>query len=345
MKRLISVCVSLSILLLIYSRLDFDKLVGIWRTADVGLLCFALALVVPLAVLIGWRFSMLTARSGRLSVRESTKLVLSASVLNMVLPSKMGDLAKAVFITNKRLMSGSAAISLVTFEKMIDLLSLLIWCVFGLFFLVFVVGDTSEFFWVALACVFCGFLSLSVLLGSKSLSSLLFGAVQRRLPPKYGTKVGSIQVAWVNVQDFVRGERYAFFGIAAFSFGLWLLHLVQIWLFAVALRTDLPFADALALVPLAILAGLLPFTFAGVGTRDAALIYLLAPYMTPVQAAVMGVLCTLRYILPAIAGLPFFTTHLSELRLASKARKADRNGIAASPVSANTSEPTQSRVD
>mgnify|MGYP005847060875 CR=1 FL=1 len=56
---------------------------------------------------------------------------------------------------------------------------------------------------------------------------------------------------------------------------------------------------------MALLAGLLPSAFAGIGTRDAALVLLFGPYMTAADAAALGVLCTLTYFLPALGGLPF----------------------------------------
>ncbi|MEJ2040882.1 MAG: hypothetical protein P8X55_18420, partial [Desulfosarcinaceae bacterium] len=68
----------------------------------------------------------------------------------------------------------------------------------------------------------------------------------------------------------------------------------------------------LALTPLAIFAGLLPLTYAGVGTRDAALIYFLRDYLSPGAGAALGILCTMRYIVPALAGLPFLNRYMVE---------------------------------
>ena len=56
------------------------------------------------------------------------------------------------------------------------------------------------------------------------------------------------------------------------------------------------------MVRCAICAGLYP-NVAGVGTRDAALIVLFAPYLDAPTAAVLGILCTLRYLIPGLAGL------------------------------------------
>ena len=56
---------------------------------------------------------------------------------------------------------------------------------------------------------------------------------------------------------------------------------------------------------MAIFVGLLPFTFAGVGTRDAAMLYLLGPLVGKGPALALGVFATLRYVVVALAGVPF----------------------------------------
>ena len=70
----------------------------------------------------------------------------------------------------------------------------------------------------------------------------------------------------------------------------------------------------LVLAPLALLVGMLPLTFAGIGTRDAALIYFYAPFFPAVIGAALGLLCTLRTLVPALAGLPFLSRYLAALR-------------------------------
>jgi len=68
---------------------------------------------------------------------------------------------------------------------------------------------------------------------------------------------------------------------------------------------------------MAILIGLLPVTFAGIGTRDAAMLYFLGPITGNGVALAIGVFATLRYIVVAAAGLPFIVrlpVDLSSLR-------------------------------
>lgn len=107
------------------------------------------------------------------------------------------------------------------------------------------------------------------------------------------------------MHDYFWGDKTQLLIVSVTSIFLWFLHLLQIWLFILALKAWTPFLVNLALSPLSILAGLLPLTFAGVGTRDAALIFFYQPYFDAATGAALGLLCTSRYFLPAIIGLPF----------------------------------------
>src|SRR5690242_17308508 len=131
MKRVLSLLVSAVILAAIYSQIDFRQLVDVFRRCDPFWLVCGLAMVFPLTLLTAYRLQLLMPTQLSLPIAEATELILSASVLNMVLPSKMGDLAKAYFLKQRGHLSGSLAISLVIVEKTWDLLSLLVWCLLG----------------------------------------------------------------------------------------------------------------------------------------------------------------------------------------------------------------------
>ena len=132
MKRLISIAVSLIILAVIYWRIDFAGLLQVFQNSDRLWMVVSLGMVIPLTMFTAWRLQQLMPPGTRLSFGEANQLILAASVLNMVLPSKMGDIAKAYFMRDRGHLSGTLALSLVVFEKTCDLLSLLLWCVLGL---------------------------------------------------------------------------------------------------------------------------------------------------------------------------------------------------------------------
>ncbi|MFQ3615425.1 MAG: lysylphosphatidylglycerol synthase transmembrane domain-containing protein [Cyanobacteriota bacterium] len=332
MKRLVSILVSGVILLLIYWKIDFAGLIRVFRECDRLWMVISLGMVIPLTMLTAGRLQMLMPGAGgqrqqvklesisdswsqkpdpaRLSFWEANQLILAASSLNMVLPSKMGDIAKAYFMRDRGHLTGSLALSLVVFEKACDMLSLLLWCVFGLL----LYPQKDWLFWVMTVSVLGGLVLGLLLLGWPRFAQFFFRQSERFAPKKLGKKLVTLSHSWQEMHDYFWGDRRQLAKISAMSVFIWFLHLLQIWFFILALKAWVPFVTNLALSPLAILAGLLPLTFAGVGTRDAALILFYAPYFNAATAAALGVLCTSRYFLPAIAGLPFLGQYLSVAR-------------------------------
>src|SRR5258708_17141105 len=89
-------------------------------------------------------------------------------------------------------LDGSLALSLVIFEKACDMLSLLLWCVFGLF----VYPAKDALFWTMTVGVF-GMLALGVLLlGSQSFARFFFDTAARFAPRKVGAKFAKLGASW-----------------------------------------------------------------------------------------------------------------------------------------------------
>ena len=309
MKRLLSLVVSTVILLIIYSRIDFAGLIAVFQGCHLVWMVTALAMVVPITFFSSWRLQQIVPGQVNLGLWEANRLILAASVLNMVLPSKMGDIAKAYFMRDRSGISGTLSLSIVVFEKACDFLSLLLWCSFGL--LLYPVKDA---FFVSMTVAIAGGLVLGVMvLASRRFSGLVFKTVEQVAPGKAKRKIQSLGASWKEMQSYFWSDRRQLLVITATSIFIWLLHLLQIWFFILALNAWVNPLTNLALSPLAILAGLLPLTFAGVGTRDAALIFLYQPYFSQTTGAALGLLCTSRYLLPAIGGLPFLNQYLSRM--------------------------------
>lgn len=308
MKKLVSLLVSLGILAVMYGKIDFARLLGAFAHSDPLWLGASLAMVVPLTLFTAWRLQQLMPARGQLGFGQANKLILMASVLNLVLPSKMGDIAKAYFMRDKGNLSGSLALSLVVFEKSCDMLSLLVWCVFGLL----VYPQKDLLFWSMTAGVAGALAFGSLLLGSTAFANFFFDTASRFAPGKAAAKLAKLQASWSEMHGYFWASKRQLGKVVATSVFIWFLHLLQIWMFILALKAWTPFFSNLALSPLAILAGLLPLTFAGVGTRDAALVLFYAPYFDAPTAAALGLLCTGRYLLPALGGLPFVPEYLQK---------------------------------
>ena len=313
MKRFISIIISISILIVIYLKIDFVKLIEVFKDCDRIWMLISLLMVIPLTLFTSWRLQQLMPSGSQLGFFEANKLILAASVLNMILPSKMGDIAKAYFMKQRGHLEGTLSLSLVIFEKACDLLSLLLWCVFGLLFY----GHQDWLFAVMTISVGVGLVVGVLLLASRQFAYCFFLLARKIAPPKLELKLRKMQTSWGEMHEYFWYDRLQLLKITITSIFIWFLHLLQIWFFILALKVWTPFITNLALSPLAILAGLLPLTFAGVGTRDAALVLFYQPYFDAPTAAALGVLCTSRYLLPAIGGLPFLGQFLVTVRTIS----------------------------
>ena len=300
LKRFVSIVVSVAILLYIYSQIDLERLIEVFQNCNLIMLATSLAMVIPITLVTSWRLQQLVPQRS-IGFLEANRLILGASVLNMVLPSKMGDIAKSYFMADRSNISRSLALSISIFEKACDLLSLLLWCVFGLI----LYPAKDGLFWTMTVGVVAGFVLGILLLSSQQFANWFFSTAIEFSPKSIGKKLRTMQVSWGEMHQYFWGDRQQLLLITITSIFIWFLHLLQIWLFILALKAVVPFLISLALSPLSILAGLLPLTFAGIGTRDAAIIYFYQDYFSEATGAALGLLCTSRYFIPALIGLPF----------------------------------------
>ena len=323
MKRLISLIISLLILIVIYQKINFTGLIKVFQNSHHIWMIISVSMIIPLTMLTAWRLQQLMPKkdkklSSYLNFGEANQLILAASVLNMILPSKMGDIAKAYFMKKRGNLEGTLSLSIVIFEKACDLVSLLIWCVFGLI----VYPEKDLLFWIMTTGVTSGLIICLLLLSSRKFARIFFHIARKFTPKKISSKIDDLENSWIEMHKYFWHDKRQLTKIAVTSIFIWFGHLSQIWFFTLALNASAPFIQSLALSSLAILAGLLPLTFAGVGTRDAAFIMFYQPYFSQEVGAALGLLCTSRYVLPAIAGLPFFGKYLIEMNKMKNLRKS-----------------------
>jgi len=313
-KQLLSLAVSLLLLAALYWSLDLRGLGRVFAQAHPGLLAVSVLAIFPIKLLQAWRLKRLVPRPALLPYPAAVRLLLMADVMNLVLPSKTGDLAKSWFMKDRAELSGSLAFSLVVFEKACDVLALLAWCAVGLLWLPEKSRPMQLLTWGVLAALAAGL----AMLGSRGFARLLFGAAHALLPRRLEERIARLAAAWDEVGGHFRARPRRLAEIALLSLLLWWVQFQQVWLFILAVRAWTPPLVNLALAPLAILAGLVPLTFAGLGTRDAALIALYHPWLAAPAAAAVGLLTTTRYVVPALFGLPLFRRSLADVRSATE---------------------------
>lgn len=250
----------------LYFAADWRSVGRVLATLDVRYLSAALVLFIPQTLLSAWRWRMLMTPLRRFSLTEAVRHTAIASAWNLILPSKLGDLSKAGLVQELSPSQRAAAGGLVVLEKIAD---------------------------VAALCAL-------ILLGScaaQSLGTMAIAAIAA--PALDATARGSLWNKLRNLQATPRQLTTLTFATLL----LWTLHVWQIELFMRSAGVFVPWQMAAARLPLAIFAGLLPLSFCGVGTRDAALVWLFADVAPASAMAAVGLLTALRYLLPGAFGI------------------------------------------
>jgi glycosyltransferase 2 family protein len=304
---LVSVLVTGALLAGLYLSLDVRLIGEALLKADPLWLVISIGMILPITLLRAIRFLWVAPPGALPGVGEALRLTFVASALNVFVPAKAGDLVKSYFVARRSDTSAGVAVAIVVYERLCDLFALFLWSVLG-----WVIGrprvpGIPPIFWVVLAALggVC-----AVLILSERVAAASQNLVMRTLPHGRFRRLHDFAGGWPELLRTLRGRRR---WIVPFSLFLWLTHLFQMWLFTVALVLPMPFSVCASLSALALMAGQLPFTVAGIGARDLALVVLLSGYMAPESAAAMGVLVTTRNVLPPLVGIPMMGPYISSV--------------------------------
>jgi uncharacterized membrane protein YbhN (UPF0104 family) len=304
---LLSLLVSGGLIYLLYRTLNLRQVGEALLTANRLWLVVSIGMILPITALRAMRFFWVAPTGALPGLGEAFKLTVVSSALNVFVPAKAGDLIKSYFVAKRGHTSAGVAIAIIVYERLCDMFGLIFWCLLG-----WVVGqpDVTSLplaFWVLLGGVgaMCG-----VLISSEWAAAAWRAVIMRVIPDGRLRKLRQLAVGWPDLLEVLRSRRK---WIVPFSLLLWLAHLFQIWLFTVTLSLQVPFTVCASLSAVALMAGQLPLTIAGLGTRDVALVVLLAPYMAPESAAAMGVLISTRNFLPPLIGIPLMRPYLASV--------------------------------
>ena len=303
--KLISAVISLTILYLLYRKLDFSSIFEILWASNPMWLLISVSLIIPITMANALRFKWASTSDRSLSYFDAFAMTVVAIALNLFLPAKLGDLSKSHFLYGTQKVSAGVSVSVVVFERLCDAFAISSWCLaawlsgFGGDKLNPVLVPALGLWGISATFLFTGGFSIELLAKLQS-----FDFFRRR------EKLNSIAQGWPDLHRAL-GSKVNW--IVLFSIGLWLLHLTQIWLFTVAVGAHVPFAAGLALSPVILLCGLVPFTLGGIGPRDAATIYLFSAYMGPEPAAAVGLLMISRSLIPALAAIPFVRRYVQAI--------------------------------
>jgi uncharacterized membrane protein YbhN (UPF0104 family) len=211
--------------------------------------------------------------------------------MNLLFPSKMGEMTKAFFIVKRDLAGVTDAVDIVAIEKMCDILTLCLLLIISTF--IFGKYTTLNIIINLIATIFIFSYLLIVALNSFFKGFYKFTYYLNKIP------LGAATLKKLKYEKKLMI-------IVLLSLFAWFLHLTQFFFLFRTMNSLLEIGSIYTLIPIAIFAGLAPFTVAGIGTRDAALLAIFSGMETTAVLLAVGALSSLRYFIPSLLGLPFF---------------------------------------
>jgi uncharacterized protein (TIRG00374 family) len=302
---LLSLLVSGGLIFVLYRTLNLRQVGEALLTANRLWLVISIGMILPITALRAIRFFWVAPAGALPGIAEAFKLTLVSSALNVFVPAKAGDLIKSYFVARRSATPTGVAIAIIVYERLCDMFGLIFWCLVGWFVGRPEVTGLPLAFWLLLGTIGT---ACAVLISSETAAAIWRALMMRIIPDGKLRKLRQLAVGWPDLLEVLRTRRQ---WIVPFSLLLWLAHLFQIWLFTVALSLHVPFTVCASLSAIALMAGQLPLTLAGLGTRDVALVVLLAAYVKPEEAAAMGVLISTRNFIPPLIGIPLMRPYLA----------------------------------
>ncbi|MEA2077804.1 MAG: lysylphosphatidylglycerol synthase transmembrane domain-containing protein [Candidatus Marinimicrobia bacterium] len=287
-KTILVLSITIAIFYFIFTKIDFYSVIAVLSHANHFYLLIALLFSFIILLIAAKRWQTILAMMGySLRYKECFNLIMGALPLTSLTPSKSGDVIKAYYLKDK--IPATVTAGSVLTERIFDVLTLVLFFLLGMTF-------CKKYESAGIAFLIFTFIIALFLLARAS--------CKFHLPIKssWNEKVQNVILA----TRLVTEDKRAFSIILSYSLLIWFVSIVQTLLFFYAVDIKVPLLFTMANIPIAIFIGLIPVTLGGMGTRDAAIIFLFSGYATPSQLLGVGILFSVfRYWLLSLMGLPF----------------------------------------
>lgn len=259
---------------IILLRLDLADIVQALERASTAVIALACVVVLPVFPLRSWRWRLLLESQGtKLGAIETLNAYAFSIVVGAATPGRIGELVKISYLRRRRVPT-TVALLTVGVDRILDL-----------FFVIFV--------GLAALAAFAGGRTRAVLLLALVATAVACAAALRYALSPHGRRTARRFLALILPERWSQQSLAALetlfarmtalprstLAAAGFLTALaWLATYLSLYLCAIALGLEIPFLDLCGVTAVSSLVSFLPISILGLGTRDATLIALLAPY-------------------------------------------------------------------
>ena len=294
LKTALVISITIAIFYLIFTKIDFRSVVDVLSHANLVYLLLALLLTILIPVISAKRWKIiLESMKYDISFVDCFCMIMGTLPLTSITPSKSGDVIKAYYLKDR--VPITKTIGSVLTERVLDIFALIMFCLIGLAFY-----QQSRMIIITITILFCiiGFFFIS------------HKEIKFPIKKSWNDKLQNILLATKTLTK----SKKSFLIVLMYTFTLWFLAVIQTIIFFLALGVNVPLSFTMANIPIAIFIGQIPVTLGGMGTRDAAIIFLFSGYATSSELLGVGILFSaFRYWLLSLIGIPFMRKMMNKV--------------------------------
>ncbi|MCL5035477.1 MAG: flippase-like domain-containing protein [Chloroflexi bacterium] len=255
-----------------------------------------------------WR-RILRSLGCKISFREMLVVMMGCMPIKLVIPGKIGEIARAVYLSSRKKLPLATGIGVIAFNKVLILMALCFFVLAGR-----IIGSLSPVWMLPAGLA----LLILILWGLDVPLDMIIS--KSKGESKFGMILKDMGKAFVGLK---RIQRVGFFFYTLFSESNFVITaLLLFWIF----HLNVPFYDAISLAPLAVLIGQLPIGISGFGTREAAFVVLFQPWAGADTLLALALTYSfVEYIFPTFIGLFFMPKFLAGLPPGTLDEEEDKN--------------------
>lgn len=257
--------IGLLLLAYILFTLDLSLVLEQFRSIGAAAVTWAAMAFVMLLAFRCWRWHVLLQATSVPTSFSQNIVSCNASIwVGMATPGRVGEFRRATDLANEGALGLGQASALVLFELALDLAMFATFAVTA--WLLLIGGFDAAQSWTLFSVLMIVTLALLAIVGSIVSASLRLFPALGKIPG-----VGSLMPRLAEHLDIGTGAN-----IASLTLGVALAYVIMMIALIEGMLSAMGFLDAVAIVGLAGVAGAIPITYFGLGTRDVALIWYFA---------------------------------------------------------------------
>jgi uncharacterized protein (TIRG00374 family) len=267
--------VGIFIFIYILMNIDVGKTWEILSKADLSLITLAVGISVVTVTMkaIKWKI-LIGVYSKDYPLSFVLKSWLMGFSLSMVTPARIGDISRAYYVKDK--IGVGKGITTVIIDRVIDVGILFCLAILGFIGFVAFLTQYSNVFSIV-AMLFVLFISGIYLSTKKRFVSMFLRPVfSRFVPEKHKSSINITFHDFYDGLNSMKSSKRSVLLATLVGLATWFITILQYVVLTAAIGVNVSYFFMMSIVPMVALLDMLPISFSGIGTRDAALILFLS---------------------------------------------------------------------